>query len=392
MLPLVSAHGVGLRTGVPATTMSDRHRVLADLCRSDGVDALLFYGNEAARHDIRFITGWGPGWDTYALIRPGSRPWLWIPAENHVPSARSVASETVDVAWVGPDPVSTIVDATRAIGPGTSFRLGIVGPLPYRTFIRLGEHLPGTEFIDMTAAFTALRLVKGPEEIEAARRAAALADLAIEELRASLRPGKRDYELGAIVEEAYRRRGGEHGICFLASAAMTGGGPIVPAQVWSDRELVDGDLVTIELSVGVDGVTSQILRTIALGVPTPDVLRLHGVADEAFASLLAAALPGTSAARLLEVAGLIDAAGMTVVDDVVHGYGGGYLPPVLRTPRTQRRPVPDLELRPGMMLVVQPNVVTLDGRLGVQTGELVVITERGAERLHALPTGLLRAQ
>jgi hypothetical protein len=45
-----------------------------------------------------------------------------------------------------------------------------------------------------------------------------------------------------------------------------------------------------------------------------------------------------------------------------------------------------------MMLVVQPNVVTLDGRLGVQTGELVVITERGAERLHALPTGLLRAQ
>jgi Xaa-Pro aminopeptidase len=206
-----------------------------------------------------------------------------------------------------------------------------------------------------------------------------------------MRPGVRDFELGAAVENAYRRLGGEHGICFLASAPMSGDGRLVPAQVWSDRALLDGDMVMIELSVGVGGSTSQILRTIALGTPTPAVRRLHDVADAAFAALLAEARPGASAARLLEVAGLIDKAGFTVVDDVVHGYGGGYLPPVLRTPATQRRPPPAMTLRPGMMLVIQPNVVSRDGSLGVQTGELIVVTDDGAARFHALPTGLLEA-
>ena len=39
-------------------------------------------------------------------------------------------------------------------------------------------------------------------------------------------------------------------------------------------------------------------------------------------------------------------------------------------------------------VVVQPNVVTRDGRAGVQTGELLLVTDRGPERLHAYPQGL----
>lgn len=36
-------------------------------------------------------------------------------------------------------------------------------------------------------------------------------------------------------------------------------------------------------------------------------------------------------------------------------------------------------------------VVTPDERAGVQTGELVLVTDGGAERLHRLERGLLRA-
>jgi Xaa-Pro aminopeptidase len=80
-----------------------------------------------------------------------------------------------------------------------------------------------------------------------------------------------------------------------------------------------------------------------------------------------------------------------VCDDVVHGYGGGYLPPVLRTPATMHGPVPELALQPGMMVVVQPNVVDTGASLGVQTGELLLVTKDGSERLHRLPRGLLSA-
>lgn len=44
-----------------------------------------------------------------------------------------------------------------------------------------------------------------------------------------------------------------------------------------------------------------------------------------------------------------------------------------------------------MMLVVQPNVITRDGTLGVQTGELWLVTPDGGVSLHDVAPGLLRA-
>jgi Xaa-Pro dipeptidase len=86
---------------------------------------------------------------------------------------------------------------------------------------------------------------------------------------------------------------------------------------------------------------------------------------------------------------LVEDAGFTTVDDVVHGYGGGYLAPVLST-RSRQPPaaVPDFTLGAGMTVVVQPNVVTPDCRFGVQTGELMAVTEDGPLRLHSYPRGL----
>ena len=49
---------------------------------------------------------------------------------------------------------------------------------------------------------------------------------------------------------------------------------------------------------------------------------------------------------------------------------------------------PGFTLAAGMTLVVQPNVVTSDGRAGVQTGELLHVTEGGPQRLHTFPRGL----
>jgi Xaa-Pro aminopeptidase len=53
-------------------------------------------------------------------------------------------------------------------------------------------------------------------------------------------------------------------------------------------------------------------------------------------------------------------------------------------------PLPDMTLQAGMMIVVQPNVITRDQRAGVQVGELVLVTADGYERLHAAPSGFIR--
>ena len=53
-------------------------------------------------------------------------------------------------------------------------------------------------------------------------------------------------------------------------------------------------------------------------------------------------------------------------------------------------PPPDMSFSDGMTVVVQPNVITPDERAGVQTGELVLVTNEGVERLHSAPPGLAR--
>jgi Xaa-Pro dipeptidase len=52
--------------------------------------------------------------------------------------------------------------------------------------------------------------------------------------------------------------------------------------------------------------------------------------------------------------------------------------------------VPDEPFRAGMVVVIQPNVVTRDGKAGVQTGEMVLITKTGIESFHAVPRGFAR--
>jgi Xaa-Pro aminopeptidase len=63
---------------------------------------------------------------------------------------------------------------------------------------------------------------------------------------------------------------------------------------------------------------------------------------------------------------------------------------VLGSASRAHREIPDLLLETGMALVVQPNVITPDEKAGVQTGQLIVVTEDGYESLHHAPRGLLR--
>jgi Xaa-Pro aminopeptidase len=100
--------------------------------------------------------------------------------------------------------------------------------------------------------------------------------------------------------------------------------------------------------------------------------------------------PGATAADLVEASAVIGDAGFTTRDDLVHGFVGGYLPPVLGDKTRMLEEVPDFALEEGMTIVIQPNVVTPDESAGVQTGELIAVTADGAERLHDYERGLLR--
>ena len=370
-----------------AAEMRRRRAAFAAEPERSEVPYALVYGANRSGSAVSWLTGWPVTREALLVAGPDADDdVLLVSFFNHVPQARHLA--TVRVEWAGPRAVATALDLIAARGqlPG---RIGLAGALPFGQYRLLAEQIP--EVVDLNPACTGLRLVKSAEETAALRRGAALSDAAIAALAEALRPGVTDHQVLARVEQAYVARGGLHHIHYLGITAMDEPALSVPAQWPTGRTIAHRDVVTCEISAAAaPDYAGQVLRTFTVGAgPTALYAELHEVAAAAFDAVTAKLVPGTRARDLAAAAAVIEQAGFTSVDDLVHGFGGGYLPPVVPAPG---RPVPDPDftLAAGMTLVVQPNVVTRDGRAGVQTGELLQVTEDGPQRLHTYPRGLQR--
>jgi Xaa-Pro dipeptidase len=305
---------------------------------------------------------------------------------NHVPNARRIAAEA-DVRFAGTSIMSSAIEELRRRGAGGR-PVGLIGPLGYSSHAALAAF---AEPVPLDAAYTRLRLRKSDEEIEWLRVGASLTDRAVRALHEEAGPGVDERELGNIVERAYVGRGGTTHIHYLGATAMDAPDLSVPAQWPAARPLARGDALTCEVSASFWDYTGQLLRTFAVAADPPPLYReLHDVADAAFDAIVERVRPGAAATDLVEASAVIEEAGFTTRDDLVHGFVGGYLPPMLGSSSRALDEVPDFTIEPGMTVVVQPNVITNDERAGVQTGELLLVTDGRAERLHDYERGLLR--
>jgi len=365
--------------------MGRRRHALDGIMTAAQVRHVVLYGANRAGSSVPWITGWPVTREAHVLLSPGERPVLLVNFYNHVDDAIRRAPQA-QVRWAGPDPVRTLCAllAERAPGP-----VGLIGALPFEQYLALSRE---RQVRDLAGGYVKLRLSKSDEEIAALRRAAALTDVAAVALVDSSSLGCTEHQLSARLEHAYVSRGGGHHIHYLAVTSMSDPDRCLPAQWPSERKLARGDILTFELSAtSAPDYPGQLLRTFTAGAdPTPLVADLHAVAQEAFEAIERRLRPGVLPAELIEAASVVEEAGFTTVDDLVHGFGGGYLPPVFGSAGRALGPVPDQPLESGMTVVVQPNVVTRDRRIGVQTGELLHITDSGSERLHTFPRGLGR--
>ena len=351
----------------------------------------LVYGANRSGSAVSWLTGWPVTREALLVVAPEAEDdVLLVSFFNHVPQARRLSATRVE--WSGARAVATALDLMAARGRLPA-RIGVAGALPFDQYRLLAGQVP--DVVDLNPAYTGLRLVKSGEEMAALRRGAALSDAAIAALADALRPGATDYEVLARTEQAYTAQGGLHHIHYLGLTAMDErpysppAALAVPAQWPTGRVIRPRDVASCEISAAAaPEYAGQVLRTFTVGAPPTALYReLHAVAAAAFDAIAQHLIPGTTARDLAAAAAVVGQAGFTAVDDLVHGFGGGYLPPVVPAPG---RPLsaPDFTLAAGMTVVVQPNVVTRDGQAGVQTGELLLVTEQGPERLHAYPPGL----
>lgn len=384
--------------------MARRWSLARQLMRQHDLVALVIFGNSGAnRHNqanVFWLTNHLDLHHNY-LVAPADEsvePALYIGLGNHLPNARQVSDIPI-IQWGGYDPGETVAARLQEVGL-LQGRLGLVGVnhkfgmgMPYHHYQRLREALPDLEAVDVTAEFSWLRAVKSDEEITWLRRAAEFTDRTIEALRTQVRPGMREYALLDVIEGAYRGDGGMPHIAFLRSMPMDDPTGCVPAQNPSDRAIRRGDVIITEISASYWGYSGQIHRPIFVGAePAAEWRRLFEVAREAYGRIAAAMRPGASERDIIRAASVIGEHGYAIYDDLIHGYGVDIQPPLVdRTccdywPWDEHRPPPEgRRFERNMTIVIQPNPITPDERMGLQLGALTLVTEEGAESLHRVP-------
>ena len=364
-----------------------RRQAIHDLMETAGVAHLVAYGSERTGSAVQWLSEWPVTREAALVVTPGEPLHLLVQHYNHLPNARRIATDCV-VEWGGPSTITRLGEilGTRLID---GQRVGVLGPLGYRDHGDLAASVG--DLVSLDREYQGLRLVKSSEEIERLEVAARLSDRAAEAVAAEARVGMDERRLAAIMESAYIADGGTNHIHYFAATSMADPDVCVPSQFHSTRRLQAGDVLFCEISAAYWGYAGQVLRSFTIEAdPTPLYADLHAAADAAFDAIAAVTRAGTHVRELVEASSVIEEMGFTIYDDLVHGYGGGYLPPVLGSKSRPNLPTPDMVLEEGMALVIQPNVITTDEKAGVQTGHLVVVTGDGHRPLHDVPRGLRR--
>jgi Xaa-Pro aminopeptidase len=367
-----------------AVEMARRRGLMERAMAEAGVDHLLGYGAGFRGGPVGWLNQWICTTEAQLVLTPGEKDTMFVQYYNHLPLARTLCPDT-DVRWGGASTIESAIGelVRRGAKPG---RVGLLGQMPAGPYRALAAKFGDIK--DMNRAYFRLRLKKSAEEVGWCRIGARLSDLSIEALVRDIRPGLTERDLGAITEAAYIPWGGINVIHFFAVNPMAAPVYGVPRQHPSTRPVRKGDVISTEITASFWDYGGQVLRTFSVGEKLSPLFRdLHAAADAAFEGILKVLKPGAHASEIVRAAQPIEDAGFTTYDDLVHGTGGGYLPPIVGSPSRQNEPIPDMRLEAGMMMVVQPNVITKDEKAGIQTGEAVLITETGAVSLHTAPRG-----
>jgi methionyl aminopeptidase len=228
----------------------------------------------------------------------------------------------------------------------------------------------------------------------------------LKDLRAACRPGVATIELDTLAERLIREGGAVPGflgyqgfpnsICVSINDEAVHG---IPGK----RRIKEGDLVSLDLGLILDGFWADVGTTVAVGPVDKEARRLVEVTEEALKAGIEQAQPGN---RLGDVSAAVqahaEAAGFAVIRQFVgHGIGRE----MHEDPQVPNfgHPGTGPELKPGMTLAIEPmvnagteevyikpdgwTVCTADGALSAYSEHTVAVTRDGPRILTVASNG-----
>jgi methionyl aminopeptidase len=226
---------------------------------------------------------------------------------------------------------------------------------------------------------------KSPEEIEKMARSGELQVATLDMLAARIAPGVTTAELDRAAEKFIRSRGGiptfkgyrgfPGSICASPNAMIVHGIP-------GPYRLADGDIISIDVGVTLDGWVSDAARTFPVGEITPQARNLLSATEESLYAGVAQCRPGN---RIGDISAAIEqvaeGAGLAVVRSLVgHGVGRSMHedPQVPNYGKPGKGPL----LEEGMVLAIEP--MTTAGRAAVRVAGdgWAIFSQDGSQAAH----------
>ncbi len=252
--------------------------------------------------------------------------------------------------------------------------------LRYLEFGLLSNAAPSTTITSAEDVLTELRMHKDHTELDAMRKAANIAQQALNATLPHVKIGITELDIATELTMQLFKAGCDPQVPFTPIVS-SGPNSANPHAMPSTRKLASGDLLVIDWGAASDGYFSDITRTFAIGNVDSEYVKIYKIVLEANLSGRNAVRPGISADKVDQAArSVIEAAGYGkyFTHRTGHGLGmEGHEPPYIRAGNP-------LIMEPGMTFTIEPGIY-LPGRNGVRIEDDVAVTETGMECLTSLP-------
>ena len=233
---------------------------------------------------------------------------------------------------------------------------------------------------DASDLVPALRAVKSDAELAYVRRAAVLADDALDAALALIRPGADEGEILAAMQSAVFKGGGD----YPANPFIIGSGEdALLCRIKSGRRKLDAsDQLTLEFAGTYRLYHVALMRTVIVGRPSPRHLELHAACVEALQACEEAMRPGRTFGEVFDAhAAVMEAHGMTRHRLNACGYslGARYAPSWMDWPMFFR--ANPAVIQPGMVLFAHMILMDSDAKAAMCLGRTYLTTDDAPEPL-----------
>jgi Xaa-Pro aminopeptidase len=257
--------------------------------------------------------------------------------------------------------------------------------MPVNQYNTLRAGLPDAEIVFTKGFLHDLVVIHSAEELDCVRKAGVLCQRAMEAMVARAKPGVKEYELRAAAGSAILEGGGDIDFLIIGSTPMANPALIFGNPRPSGRVLQHGDIINMELAAGYRGYTAQIGSPICIGEPTDMVRKFwDDITLPGYKKIVAEIAPGRPAEAMRTAAKFFRDHGVQSRPTQCHG-----IDLVTDNPHVAAEHVKgvegDMVLKPGMVIMAEPNPITADGMFGIFLGHTFIVNEKGHEVVDAFP-------